>query len=241
MTPVTRSEKLKDVLQELLHLVSKAGLKPGLLLLDRGFYTAEIIRYLQCARRPFLMPVTCHGRGADHPKGPSGSKVFKLMKKSGWFTHTVGDAKKGRIRATVSICVKRGRVRDRHGRKKWDTWVYAYWGITPKRVDWVKRTYRKRFGIETSYRQMNQCRIRTTTKKFNVRFLYVAIGLLLRNLWVWLHHVVLLTPRRGCRRYNWDRLRVKWMLVWLEKVAEELYGLVLTATTERIVPQSVVT
>ena len=88
---------------------------------------------------------------------------------------------------------------------------------------------------------MNQCRIRTTTKKFNVRFFYVAIGLLLRNLWVWLHHVVLSTPRRGCRRYNWDRLRVKRMLVWLEQVAEELYGLVLTATTERIVPQSVVT
>ena len=73
----------------------------------------------------------------------------------------------------------------------------------------MKRTYRKRFGIETSYRQMNQCRIRTTTTKFNVRFFYVAIGLLLRNLWVWPHHVVLLTPRRGCRRYNWDRLRVE--------------------------------
>ena len=41
---------------------------------------------------------------------------------------------------------------------------------------------------------MNQCRIRTTTKKFNVRFLYVAIGLLLRNLWVWLHHIVLSSP-----------------------------------------------
>ena len=73
--------------------------------------------------------------------------------------------------------------------EKSDTWVYAYWGIA-RRVDWVKETYRKRFGIETSYRQMNQCRIRTTTKKFNVRFLYVAIGLLLRNLWVWLHHFV---------------------------------------------------
>ena len=59
----------------------------------------------------------------------------------------------------------------------------------------MKRTYRKRFGIETSYRQMNQCRIRTTTTKFNVRFFYVAIGLLLRNLWVWLHHVV--RRRRG--------------------------------------------
>ena len=164
VVPVTRTERLKDVLQELLHLVGKAGIRPGLLLLDRGFYKAEIISYLQQARRPFLMPVICHGRDADHPKGPSGSKVFKLMKKSGWFTHTVGDAKKkGRAKATVSICVKRGRVTDRHGRKKWHTWVYAFWGIAPKRVDWVKRTYRKRFGIETSYRQMNQCRIRTTT------------------------------------------------------------------------------
>jgi putative transposase len=242
VTPVIPTERLKDVLQELLHLVSKAGIRPGLLLLDRGFYSAEIIRYLQQARRPFLMPVTCHGRKADHPEGPSGSRVFKLMRKSGWFEHTVGDPKKrGRMTARVSICVKRARWKDRHGRVKWDTWVYAYWGHTPTRVDWVKTTYRQRFGIETSYRQMNQCRIRTTTKKFNVRFFYVAIGLLLRNLWVWLHHMVLSTPRRGCRRYNWGRLRVERMLLWLEQVAAELYGLVLTVATERDIPQSIVT
>src|SRR5262249_21634634 len=174
VTPVTRSERRKDVLQELLRLVSQAGLQPGLLLLDRGFYKAEIIRYLQQARRPFLMPVICHGRDADHPKGPSGSKVFKLMTKSGWFEHTVGDPKKkGRAKATVAIWVKRARLTDRHGRKKWSTWVYAYWGVTPKRVDWVKRTYRKRFGIEASYRQMNQCRIRTTTPKVNVALPHV--------------------------------------------------------------------
>ena len=69
----------------------------------------------------------------------------------------------------------------------------------------------------------------------------MAIGLLLRNLWVWLHHVVLSTPRRGCRRYNWERLRVERMLLWLEHVAADLYGLVLTVATERDVPQSVVT
>ena len=141
------------------------------------------------------MPVVCHGRKADHPKGPSGSNVFKQEKKSGWFRHTLKDGKKDK--ATVWICVKRARWVDRHGRRKSDTWVYAYWGITPRRVDWVKETYRKRFGIETSYRQINQCRIRTTTKKFNVRFLYVAIGLLLRNLWVWLHHFVLSEPTAG--------------------------------------------
>jgi hypothetical protein len=40
------------VLQELLALGSKAGLRPDLVLLDRGFYSVEIIRYLQQARRP---------------------------------------------------------------------------------------------------------------------------------------------------------------------------------------------
>ena len=135
--------------------------------------------------------------------------------------------------------MKRARWKDRHGKRKSETWVYAYWGIAPKRVDWVKETYRRRFGIETSYRQMNQCRIRTTTKKFHVRFLYVAIGLLLRNLWVWLHHVVLSSPRRGRRRYNWDLLRVGRMLLWLEEVAKSMFGVVDTIPTERHIPESV--
>jgi putative transposase len=237
MAPVTRSESLKQVLQELLLLVSKMGLKIGLLLLDRGFYSVEVIRYLQQARRPFLMPMVCHGRKADHPLGPSASNVFKAMKKSGWSTYTLQDEKK--TKATVSVCVKRARYKNKHGKRKRETWVYAYWGITPKQVDWVRDTYRRRFGIETSYRQMNQCRIRTTTKKFNVRFLYVAIGLLLRNLWVWLHHLVLSSPRRGCRRYNWELLRVERMLIWLEEVAKIMYGLVETIATERHVPESV--
>ena len=94
--------------------------------------------------------------------------------------------------------------RGERGKKGREPWIYAYWGIGPKRFDWVKDTYRSRFGIETSYRQMNQCRIRTTSKRFEVRFLYVAIAMLLRNLWVWLHHCVLSSPRRGGRR-AWGR------------------------------------
>lgn len=237
VAPVTRSETLKQVLQGLLSVLGKRGLKIGLLLLDRGFYSVEVIRYLQQARRPFLMPVVCHGRKADHPRGPSASNEFKAMKKSGWHTYTLKDSKKNQ--ATVSIGVKRARYKNKHGTRKSETWVYAYWGIAPKRIDWVKDTYRRRFGIETSYRQMNQCRIRTTTKKFHVRFFYVAIGLLLRNLWVWLHYSVLSSPRRGRRRFNWDLLRVERMLIWLEEVARTMYGLVVTVKTERSIPEAI--
>jgi putative transposase len=239
VAPVTRSEALKQVLRELLLVVGAGGLKVGLLLLDRGFYSVEVIRYLQRARRPFLMPVVCHGRKPDHPLGPSASNVFKAMRKGGWYTYTLKDSKKDQ--ATVSVCVKRARCKNKHGKRRSETWVYAYWGIAPKRIDWVKDTYRRRFGIETSYRQMNQCRIRTTTKKFHVRFLYVAIGLLLRNLWVWLHYTVLSSPRRGRRKFNWDLLRVERMLIWLEEVARGMYGLVVTIKTERHIPESVPT
>ena len=199
-----RSDRLKEVLQELLLLVSKAGISPGLLLLDRGFYSVAVIRYLQRARRPFLMPVVCHGRKADHPKGPSGSNVFKQEEEE----RVVPPHPQGRQEGQGHGLDLReaGAVGGPAWPEESDTWVYAYSGITPRRVDWVKETYRKRFGIETSYRQMNQCRIRTTTKKFNVRFLYVAIGLLLRNLWVWLHHFVLSSPRRGGRRFQRDLL-----------------------------------
>jgi len=168
------------------------------------------------ARRLFLMPMVCHGRKADHPLGTSASNVLKAMKTRGWFTHTLKDEKQNK--ATVSICVKRARYKNKHGKRKSETWVYAYRGLTPKRVDWVKDTYRRRFGIETSYRQMNQWRIRTTTKKFHGRVVYVAIGLLLRSLGVWLHYFVLSRPRRGCRKYNWGLLRAgparTFMTIW---------------------------
>ena len=154
--------------------------------------------YLQAARMPFLMPVVGHGRKPDHPLGPSGSQVFKAMKRSGWFEYTLSDPRKRT--ATVQIRVKCRNRRGARGKKGREPWIYAYWGIGPKRFDWVKDTYRSRFGVETSYRQMNQCRIRTTTPRFAVRFLYVAIGFLMRNLWVWLHYAVLSSPHRGCRR-----------------------------------------
>jgi hypothetical protein len=50
------------------------GVRPRLLLLDRGFYSVAVVRYLQAARVPFLMPVVCHGRSPKHQNGPSGSQ-----------------------------------------------------------------------------------------------------------------------------------------------------------------------
>ena len=104
LTGVTKGEPLKDVVRRLLRQAASVGVRPQLLLLDCGFYSVEVIRYLQQARYPFLMPVVCHGRSPKQLGGPSGSYVFRTWKKSSWCRYTLADAKKRT--ATVSICVK---------------------------------------------------------------------------------------------------------------------------------------
>jgi len=52
---------------------------------------------------------------------------------------------------------------------------------TPKQVETL---YRKRSAIETSYRTYREARATTTTPDPLIRFVLVAVGFLLRNLWL---------------------------------------------------------
>ena len=223
LTAVRRGEALADVLRRLLRQAARAGVRPCLLLLDRGFCSVAVIRYLQAARCPFLMPLVCRGRQADHPRGPSGSRVFLSWRRSGWGRYTLHD-EKGRP-ATVSVCVRCCRPRRRGRRRGLQRLVYAYWGVRPGSTDWVRQTYRQRFGVESSYRQLGEALPRASTRNPVVRLFLVGVALLLRNVWVWLHYAVLSTPRRGGRRLNLERLRFKALLLMLLHVAEERFGI----------------
>jgi putative transposase len=231
LTAVAQGEPLKEVLQRLLKQARSVGVKPRLRLLDRGFYSVDVLRYLQAARYPFLMPVVIRGRKGDDPRGPSGTRVFAVMKRSGRFAYTVHSGTKRT--ATVSICVScrnyRGQWK-RHGRR---TLVDACWGVRGRSCTWVRETYRARFGIESSYRQMNQARGRTSTRRPELRLFYVGLALVLRNEWVWLHFEVLSTPRRGGRLIRLERLRLRALLHWLIEVIEGAFGTIGETETER--------
>ena len=108
------------------------------MLLDRGFYSVGVIRYLQAARCPFLMPAVCRGRKVEHPKGPSGTRVFLTWKRSGWRSYTLTDAKQRK--ATVAICVKCRNYRGQWQRQGRQKLVHAYWGLKPTSYQWVHET-----------------------------------------------------------------------------------------------------
>lgn len=234
LTFVRQGEDMADVVKRLLHTTRRAGVRPSLVLLDRGFFSVGVIRYFQAARTPFLMPVPLRGRKKDHPNGPGGTRVFGYWDRSGFGSHRL-NASGGRT-ARVGIvvhCRNRAGRRGKHGRERL---VYAYWGWEPPAPAQVSQLYRRRFGIETSYRQMNQCRARTCTRAPAVRLLLVGVALVLRNVWVWLHWEVLSGRHRGRRTLRLERLSVKGLLLMLLEVAVELFDVTDTIRTQRPIP-----
>jgi hypothetical protein len=169
------------------------------------------------------MPLPLRGRKPEHPKGPSASQVFACWKTSGWGRHTMTSA--SGHKATVNVCVKCRNLRGERGQRGREALVYAYGaGLKPGSYQWVKETYRKRFGIETSYRQMREAKIKTSTRDPLLRLLYMGLALILRNVWVWLHWQVLAYPRRGARAIDLGQLPFRAMLLWLQHYAEQLLG-----------------
>jgi putative transposase len=231
LAAVTRREPLKDVVRGLLRQARSVGVRPRLVLLDRAFYGVEVIRYLQAARCPFLMPIIGRGRKPTDPRGPSGTNVFVAMARSGWHEHTLSNAAKRAATVAVAVvCRNQGRKRGRPGRR---AYAYACWGAGAHSCAWVAATYRLRFGIESSYRQMNQARIRTSTRRPGLRLLYAGLALVLRNEWVWLHSEVLSTPRRGGRLVRPERLRLRTLLSWLLGAIEAALGTIDETIIER--------
>jgi hypothetical protein len=214
---VRRGTAPDAVVRELLRRVRAAGVHIRLVLLDRGFNCAGVVRYLQAARTPFVMPQAVHGTAPADGR-LTGLRAIRDRHATGWTTYTWRP--RGQRRVTVDLCVCRRRRRDRRGCR---VFLYACWGVRSA-PDWVRAVYRRRFGIETSYRQMNRARIRTTTRRPALRLLFVGVALLLRNLWAWLHWTALARRRRGGRRVQLERLRFATLLLWLAHLAEHAFG-----------------
>lgn len=100
--------------------------------------------------------------------------------------------------------------------------LFAAWRVTGSPTK-IRERYRKRFGIETSYRQMRQARIYTCTRNPRLRLLFVAMALVLRNLWVWIHQTRLAEGHGHSLTLHLQRLRFKQMLDWIVREIQTIY------------------
>lgn len=211
LTWVRRHESMVTVLRRLLAKIREIGLKIKRVLLDRAFFNVPVIELLQQERLPFLMPVMF--RGKRPTKGRKATGLRWIRKQSaGWYSHTMKNRQK---QVTISVCVGYRRHRNRKdGKQCKQKLLFAAWGVRGSPTE-IRETYRKRFGIETTYRQRNQARIYTCTQDPHLRLFFVAVGLILRNLWVWIHQMRLAAGVGYQLQLHLERLRFKQMLDWI--------------------------
>lgn len=116
---------------------------------------------------------------------------------------------------TFDLAVVCHNTRGHRGRHQREALRYATWGLKQRPLSWIRRTYRRRFGIESSSRQSHHARSRTSSRKPALRLLFMGVALVLRNIWVWLHAEVMAQPRYGARQLRPQSMRFARLLLWL--------------------------
>jgi hypothetical protein len=211
VTWVQRHESMVRVLRRLVARIREIGLKIRRVLLDRAFFNVPVVEFLQEEELPFLMPVMFRGRRPKKRRKLTGLHWIKRQS-AGWYSHTM---KNGKRQVTVSICVGYRRHRNRKdGKQRRQKLLFAAWRVHGSPTE-IRERYRLRFGIETSYRQMRQARIYTCTRDPHLRLFFLAVGLILRNIWVWIHQTRLAEGSGGSLRLHLELLRFKRMLDWI--------------------------
>ena len=218
VTWVQRHEKMVVVLRRLLAKIREIKLKIRYVLLDRAFFNLPVIQFLQTEQLPFLMPVMFRGRPPKKRRPTTGLRWIK-QQKAGWHAHTL---KNRHQQATIKVCVAYRTHKNRKDRKRvQQKLLFAAWRMSGSPAD-IRERYRQRFGIESSYRQMRQARIYTSTRNPRLRLLFVVVALILRNLWVWLHAEHLGDGRGESLTVRLERLRFKRMLDWIAHIVVTL-------------------
>lgn len=224
LTRVEYGEKMKVVVQRLLAVIRRRGVKVRFLLLDKGFFSIDVISYLKRADVGFIIPAIVRGRKPKSPKKATGLRALS-KKNNGYYDYTHRgkvDGKDRTVRVTICVASKRY-THKKSGKRKTKKLMYAISKVrqTPKGI---RETYRTRFGIETSYRQMNEARIKTCTRDPALRLLFVGIALVLRNVWVWLHFKLAKGKWNAEPQLFLELLRFREMLLWIDQVVGRLLG-----------------
>ncbi|MGC9145090.1 MAG: transposase [Nitrososphaeria archaeon] len=140
-----KAEHVRRLLSEIFEL----GIKVELLLLDAGYYSIEVIKLLNSSGIKFIM------RMPDIGKFKDGDDLMYTT-----------DSHKTSEQATFRVVAFNGR--NRAGR----TELFVFATNTDLKAKKIRKMFRKRWAIETSYRMINQFLPKTTSKFYSLRRLY---------------------------------------------------------------------
>jgi putative transposase len=223
---VLPEDTLASVVKHLLRRLGHLGLHATVLYLDKGFCSGDIIRYLQQTQQAAVLACPIRGKQGG---------IRALCQGRGSYTsdYTFTDGTHARL-ALVDTRVRDPKTKCKQ--RKWLAFVLVNLDWTPQQV-YTK--YRRRFGIEASYRLLRQVKVLTNSRNPALRFFFLGLGLLLQNVWVLARWLFTRRPGKGCYKLIPSMLRFDRFRKLLVRAVERFYPPPL-AISVFVSPQSVI-
>lgn len=187
VVPVHSLDDTDEVVKALLDIAGR-WVRVRIVMLDRGFYSVPAINLLKCRGVLYLMP-------------PVRKEGLRKKIKRAWeegkpmFPHTIRSQDHGSAEMNILLAVSTSPEVRFSEDPMVDFWrkVLAFaTNMKPSNAASLKHLpdlYRKRFGIESSYRMMKMNRVRTCTKCYALRYFFFLLSVTLYNLWVYANQV----------------------------------------------------
>ena len=209
---VEKGESMETIVAWLLSRLKSIGISIKRAYFDKGFCSVPVLKTLKRRKIKFILPIPVRGKSGGVRKlfeAPASHKT----------TYIFNSPIHGELQ--VSAVVVKKYSKGRYKRKGVHWFAYAVSGL-PKSVEphQVFEMYRQRFGIETSYRQMNQVRARTSTRSPLLRLLYIGLALILLN-----YYLACKTTWRRPAPANVKPLTLRALSVAWRREIEQRFGL----------------
>src|ERR1700733_15403980 len=177
LEPVFPHTKPHEIVRALLDQIVEKGQKIRGVTIDTGFDSGDTLLLLQERKLAYAVPLRRIGKGNN-----ARNRCF--VGRHGFVRWVEWTTDKTRVMVCHNDFLWKGYLK---------TMLFAFQGWSGDRARNVhekavqsRRLYRRRFGIETSYRQKNQAQARTTSRDPIYRLLLEGIAYLLRQVWVML-------------------------------------------------------
>ncbi len=177
--PLYDNKSNADFVRKLLSDGINNGIKIGLVLVDREFFTAGVISEIKQMKLKFLMPAKKTARVKD--------AIIEFVNgdRESISPYTITSAS-GHIESFTLVILP-----NKNARKKSniiDQYVVFATNLTPKEISQnmqnIPTDYKKRWGIETGYACVRRFRPKTTSSNQSIRLLYFYYSLILYNAWI---------------------------------------------------------
>lgn len=205
LVPLPPKTKPHEIVRLILEQIAEKGLKIRGVTLDSAFDSGDTLLLLQERQLAYSIPLRRKGTGSN-----ARNRCFEGKHKQVRWTEWTTDKTRRQVKTRTLLW---------KGRAK--TMLFAFQGWSGDRAQNVhqqaerlRQLYRRRFGIETSYRQKNQAKATTTSRDSVYRLLLEGLAYLLRQVWVALTEEI---ARRSKAPPNaWiSALTVQKMIDWL--------------------------